>query len=137
MRPKSRIHCTFNKENLREDFTNFIKSYIVPKIRYFAIFETNLDLIFSNIIKENFLFDTVKIIACNKLVIDVENIEDQLEILHKFHTGLTNHRGKLATLNYFKEKYFWPNMIKNVTEYINDCEICKKSKYNRKSIPVF
>lgn len=30
-----------------------------------------------------------------------------------------------------KNKYFWPNMKDDVTEFINSCETCRKAKYDR------
>lgn len=38
------------------------------------------------------------------------------------------HGGLAKTLQRIKEKYFWPNMAKEVKQYVSNCEICKSVK---------
>ena len=47
---------------------------------------------------------------------------------HVFKTG---HRGITTTLDSLKRNYYWPAMVKDVTNYIKNCIICQKSKYER------
>lgn len=87
----------------------------------------------NKIIQNNFEANTINLIRCNKFV-DVENEEKQTQIVLDHHNGYLNHRGIMATYNELKEKYFWPNMLKDITDIINQCRICKENKYDRHPI---
>lgn len=58
----------------------------------------------TKIISENFTPNSVNIIAVDKVHIDIENEEKQLEIIHEFHNGITNHRGINASIQALKRK---------------------------------
>ncbi|XP_071941924.1 uncharacterized protein [Antedon mediterranea] len=46
---------------------------------------------------------------------------------------LAGHLGRKKTLDGIKQRFFWPGIRKDVTEYCNTCEICQKtSKYRTK-----
>lgn len=45
----------------------------------------------------------------------------------------TNHRGVLETDSRIKRSYYSANMKKNISYYINYCEICQTAKYDRNS----
>lgn len=47
------------------------------------------------------------------------------------HEGKQNHRGIEETCERLKKLYYWPNIRKDVTKYINDCVICQTTKYSR------
>ena len=50
------------------------------------------------------------------------------KILEMCH-GNCNHEGRDATLYNIKNKnYFWVNMVKDISNYIDNCDICAKVK---------
>lgn len=56
------------------------------------------------------------------------------EIISKNHDALTSsHGGIFRTLCRIKEVYFWPKMEEDVTEYVNQCTVCKKVKASNKN----
>lgn len=68
------------------------------------------------------------------LLEDVEDKEEQLLRIQQYHETKTIHRGLRENLTSLKKKYYWPNMNKDVQNYINACEICQKNKYERNPI---
>lgn len=54
-----------------------------------------------------------------------------MEIIKNYHEGKENHRGIDETEQNIKNRYYWPNIKSSVQTYINDCEICQQSKYER------
>lgn len=72
----------------------------------------------------------------NELVNTVKEKDDQIMLIRNHHEGKRNHRGIQKTLEHLKRNYFWLSMKKDITNYINNCEICQKAKYAR-SKPYF
>lgn len=81
-------------------------------------------------------FEKIQIIRCKTKLIDVIDEEHLEEIISDAHSK-NNHRGICENYAKLKMKYYFPNLIKKVTEFINNCEICMMEKYERqpKSIP--
>ena len=65
-----------------------------------------------------------------KLVEDVANLDRQNVIITKEHDRA--HRGIIEVEAQLKRAYFFPNMQKQIRNYINTCEICNVHKYDRK-----
>lgn len=42
------------------------------------------------------------------------------------------HGGIKKTIEKIRRYYYWPTMARDVTEYINNCEVCKESKHSNK-----
>ena len=59
-----------------------------------------------------------------KRVIKKEEKEIILKHLHDDETA--GHLGQNITINKIKERYFWPNIAKDVREYIQACTICQQ-----------
>ncbi len=50
-------------------------------------------------------------------------------LIHSAHSSLgTGHPGANATLSLLKDRYWWPNMAKDVRRFVQGCEECAKSK---------
>ena len=76
-------------------------------------------------------FDNVKIVRCLVKLIDIID-ENQLEEIISTEHLKNNHRGINENYSELKVKYYYPQLIKKITEYINNCETCTVSKYERK-----
>lgn len=75
-------------------------------------------------------FDTtVKVIFCNKLLQDIEEEQRQIECVKQYHTE--NHNGIVETYKHLKNQFYWPSMQTTISNFINQCEICLKNKYER------
>jgi hypothetical protein len=84
---------------------------------------------FQGIIEDK--FPTVKIKRYYKVLEDIEDRNDQIELIINQHCGKTCHRGINDVHLNLKKKYYWPAMLTEITNYINNCEICKRVKYDR------
>lgn len=52
------------------------------------------------------------------------------EVLRKHHDDpLSSHCGIGKTLERIRRYYFWPNLVFDVKNYINSCEVCKSTKH--------
>lgn len=73
-----------------------------------------------------------------KLIYNTENGYDRLcipetkrkDVFDRFHR--MSHRGIKASKRYLMHKYYWPNMGKDITEWIRECEPCGLTKSGRK-----
>ena len=131
---KQRFIVKFNEQHLNNEIVNFIKDYLAPKCKYLCLIEENLCIKIGQILMENFQKESYKLIKCETLLDDVESLEEQKEILINYREGKTNHRGMLETYQKLKQKYYWPNIFNDIQKYINNCDICQNSKYERKPI---
>ncbi len=53
-------------------------------------------------------------------------------LIHSAHSSLgTGHPGANATLSLLKDRYWWPNMSRDVRRFVQGCEECAKSKSPR------
>lgn len=62
-----------------------------------------------------------------KMIVNPINIKSVLEECHDI--PLAGHLGIKKTILRVKEKYFWPKLIKDVTDYVKGCDRCKCMKY--------
>jgi hypothetical protein len=69
-------------------------------------------------------------------LIDVTNKDNIQEIIKNYHEGKTNHRGIDETEQRIKIKYYWPNLKNSIRTFINECEICQISKYDRNPVKI-
>lgn len=53
-------------------------------------------------------------------------------LIKMHHEGKTNHRGINETFENLKRNYYWKHMKATITNFINSCDICQRSKYARK-----
>lgn len=134
-RDKQKIKEVFLPVDNEELIKQFLKEYIKPNVKYFIYFEhENHRRLFSTIVTQLFKKDTVKIIECTQRVVYIEDEIEQKEIILKYHTGKTCHRGIRETLMKLKRHYYWPRMQEIVSAVLNECDICKETKYDRHPI---
>lgn len=130
---KNRITANLT-ENVEEETIDFFKYFVDPKKLYCLHFkETTFDLLptLVTILQRTFKNNAYQLVCSNKFVTDLPEIDDQKEVIDHHHTTKTCHRGINETYEALKLKYYWPNMKNDITEFINNCEICQKAKYDR------
>lgn len=129
-----------------ETFVSIIKEYISLDKKYSVYFpsgnsvDSTLDpellyILLSRTLQTHFR-DTLAfdITRCTQLLKDIEDEEEQLEIIRSYHNGPNNHRGITETDSHLKRKYYWPNMRKQISKVLNNCQNCLKVKYDRTPI---
>lgn len=53
-------------------------------------------------------------------------------VMHLFHdTLMGGHGGAKATLDLAGRQYYWPNMARDIEDYVAGCDICKRTKSRR------
>jgi len=55
----------------------------------------------------------------------VQDVKNSEETHCRAHRGLDENYKQISRL------YYWPNLLKKLKEYIKNCKICNKNKYNR------
>lgn len=128
---KQRILFKISKNNFEHDVINFIKEYIVPKVKYHIYFEDSLYEKFSLVIQKYFKNTQLNFVKCTEKLIDVESEQEILEVIQNYHESKTNHRGLDETENKIKTRYYWPNQRRSIQTFINNCELCQITKYDR------
>lgn len=132
---RQRQYVQVNNNNVERELIDFVKHHIIPKRHYYCYFEDDsLYIELSRVLQRYFKNSQVSLSKCTKLLEDVESSEKQQEIIRNYHTGLTNHRGINETEKQLGSIYFWPRMKQTIAEYINECETCRVSKYDRTPI---
>ena len=60
----------------------------------------------------------------------------RLKIIHLFHnTSSGGHSGILATYKRLSSLFYWPNMEKQIRNYIRACDVCQRFKYDNSAYP--
>ncbi len=134
---KRRIIVQLSQENFEEDIMKFIKELIVPNKPYHLYFE-NPEAYepFCRVIKNNFKWPSLQFKRCTSKLLDVTNKNDIKEIIQNYHESKSNHRGIEEKVQRLKTKYYWPDLKSSVQSYINECEICIRSKYERNPVKI-
>lgn len=128
----TRLYVTIAERNMQTHIIKILKEFIDPKQTY-ALYFRNPEIakIFVVTVQNLFQNSSFKLIQCTKFLEDVETLNDQREKLELYHTTKTGHRGinemKLAVT----QKFYWPKMAEDITNYVNNCETCLKNKYDR------
>uniref|UniRef100_A0A1B6E8Y4 RNA-directed DNA polymerase n=1 Tax=Clastoptera arizonana TaxID=38151 RepID=A0A1B6E8Y4_9HEMI len=94
---KMRLVVEISENNLENDIINFVKSYLVPKIKYNLYFEDDFYEKFVTCVANNFKQCELNLIKCNKKLLDVTCEDEILEIIEAYHVSKTNHRGMQET----------------------------------------
>lgn len=132
---KRRFLVQLSENNFEHDIMQFVKENVIPGKLYSIYFE-NPDAYepFCEIVRKNFKWPSIKMKRCLIKLIDVVNKIEISEVIKSYHESKTNHRGVEETDRRIKEKYYWPNIKESIQSYINECEICQRSKYERHPI---
>lgn len=109
-----------------------LKQFFTPRMTYTLKF-IDLDVMpfVITTIQNHFKYDSVKFRQSNTLLKDVTEESRQKELIKYHHEGKTCHKGINEVKTSLSKLYYWPKMIDDITLYINSCEICQKSKYER------
>ncbi|KAK9512316.1 hypothetical protein O3M35_000769 [Rhynocoris fuscipes] len=122
-----------------ENLKNLCLEYLKPNTTY-GVYCSNKAVTINEILEDIYkLFEeiivttypSIRIKRYFKANIDVEEKQDQIELVKNYHIGKTCHRGINDTYGKLKTKYYWPCMAELISAYINNCDICKKTKYER------
>lgn len=71
---KHRFRVKLDERNIEQDITEFLKTYVVPKVNYYCLFQTELlQNQVDQIIRERFEKGSIKLIKCKQLLQDLEN----------------------------------------------------------------
>lgn len=118
--------------NTENEIINFLKEHTIPD-RIFHCYFHHEDFfpLFCKLFKTIFSNRGPKLVRCKSRVTLIENIPEQLEIIRKYHEGKTIHRGIQETYKHIHRSYHWPNMLPSIQKFINKCDSCLKSKYER------
>ena len=72
-------------------------------------------------------------VLCVPDVYDESGVNHRKRIFDEMHgTDYRGHRGKTATLNAIRERFWWPNSTVDVTSMLKACEKCQLSKIDRR-----
>ena len=133
---KKRKHQTIHtvqlpKHQQEMHIINLIKEYMAANKTYFVYCTPDIYKQLCRTYTTHFSNNGPKIIRCTEKALVIEDTEEQLRVIKNYHEGITNHRGINETLKQIQQKYFWPEMKATITTYINNCENCKRCKYER------
>jgi len=132
---KNRISAEISKSNFKSDIIQLIKEYVQPNVEYSLHFlnddKGEFYQKFASVMMEVFKESTIRMTKYTKFAQDITDIDQINDIISNYHLGKTNHRGINETYEKLKRTYFWPNQKKSIQEYINRCEVCMTTKYDR------
>lgn len=132
---KQKWQCYFTTTNTRQQFIDLLKNYCVPGKTYaFYIENEQLYPILCNAVKDTFKNSTFKLIKCTKVLKDVFSEKEQTDLIKYYHEIATVHRGINELESELRRQYFWPTLRIASRNYVNRCEICQTTKYERNPI---
>lgn len=96
--------------------------------------ENNLEIPILEVLCSIFSDKEIKLKICQDTV-TTPNEDEIPQILDQYHRGKTNlHRGINETVRRIRSKYAWPNLVKDVDNFIKRCEACQKVKVCRRNL---
>lgn len=111
----------------------FLRDYTISNKAYYVYFHNDpLYKQFNKVCLAHFSESGPRLVRCTKRVNTVSDKEEQIILTKNHHEGKTNHRGINETLEHLQRNYYWINMKSTITNHINCCEICQRTKYARK-----
>lgn len=119
-----------------------IREYLKPDTVYGIVFSNKSPLFeaLKTEILSSMTNEIVKIVPNIKFRIykrinaDITDVDEQTMIIARCHEDKNFHRGINENYKQIRKNYYWPAMHKDVTEFVNKCEICLKTKYERNPI---
>jgi hypothetical protein len=129
---KTKITASIPLTNFETNTVNILKTNLDPKQTHCLFFKSpEIEPRFIKTVQMYFKNTAFKFIKSNIILQDLVNLEDQKEKLKYHHESKTCHKGINEMTNSLQRNYYWPNMIKDITAYVNNCEICQTAKYER------
>jgi hypothetical protein len=88
--------------------------------------------VFKHLFKDIFKNSNIKTTFYLSKIMYVYDMDHILEILNMYHnSSLAGHCSFEKTKNAIRRYYSWPSLNKDIKDFINYCQICKKSKISR------
>lgn len=132
---RQKWQCYFTTTNTREQFIDLLKNYCVPGKTYALYIENDqLYPILCNAVKDIFKNSAFNLIKCTKVLKDVFSPKEQKDLIKHYHEIATVHRGINELELELRRQYFWPTLRIDSRNYVNRCEICQTTKYERNPI---
>ncbi|XP_050314887.1 uncharacterized protein LOC126749236 [Anthonomus grandis grandis] len=128
---KKRLIYFINKDPLTFDIQSLFKDYLPPDTYCLYFQNKELEPLILRIFQETFKNNAYKLVISNTLLEDVLNVDERKEIIERYHTTKTSHRGMTENIKNIKQRYYWPSLERDVIDYVNTCETCQKTKYDR------
>lgn len=129
---KHRTYIFLNSEPSEEDICKIIKEHFIPKNTYCLHFiNKTIEPILLNTFQKYFKHNSFTLYISNTLLEDINNRDEQQLKIKYYHETKTSHRGIQENIIALKKNFYWPNLENDVKTYVNLCEICQKSKYER------
>lgn len=72
-----------------------------------------------------------QLLQSSQLLEDVIDIETQKQKLEYYHVGKTCHKGINEIKASLSRNCYWSDMIKDITNFVNNCKTCQTAKYDR------
>ena len=132
---KKRHVVNLPKDCSEVGIANFLRDILEPTVTYYAYFKNDeLYPVLTRVFRQYFADNKINVIKCTQFLIDVESDEEIQETIANYHESKTNHRGVNETEAHLLRRYYWPNMRAAIQTYINNCELCNLTKYERNPI---
>lgn len=121
-----------SENDVEQDIISVVKKFIDPKLRT-AILVQPSDKMYTivPILQRTFKPSSINLLMAKHEIQNISEYLNQQDIISKYHSGKTNHRGINETYLSLSRNYFWPKMKESVTLFINECSICSRAKYDR------
>ena len=126
-----RFFINFRKRHMEEDFETFLANLNNNATYHLFFPDKEHELFFIRFIQDKLLRINSKLIICSTKLTDVTVDREREDKMNYHHIYKTGHRGITTTIESIKRNYYWPNLDKDVTNYVNNCNICQKAKYER------
>ena len=125
-----------NEDDINNNLADILRRYIKKgRIGIFTELNDNLYNIVQQKLIELYNNDrNIKIYRCSFHAKDIINENEQIKQVHNYHKYETGHTGINETYESLKKLIYFPSLKKIIEKYINNCDICNRSKYDRKPI---
>lgn len=77
---------------------------------------------------------SVKFVRCAYFAMDLDSEEETYRQIHNYHRYETGHTGIAENYEGLKRKIYFPNLKILIQKYINNCDTCNRSKFDRRPI---
>lgn len=132
---KTRYEVTFPnryKEILTDEIIKFFRDYIRPKTLYGILIDQRETNELIPILQKHFNKNSFKLIQTNQYRTDLTKPSEIEAAIKNHHVNKTGHSGIVETTKAIRQNYYWPNIGTDVRNFINTCEKCQTSKYERR-----
>jgi len=127
-----RFYITISIRNYEQHVIKILKEYLNPRTLYAIHFKSaEIARLFTITVQKYFKNSSYKFVQCSTFLEDIESENDQREKLTLYHTTKTCHRGINEMRTALLKRFYWPKLIEDVENYVNNCENCQRNKYDR------